>query len=61
MPLPASAKWTWHEPAVRLMCSQVDGLGCEVVKVTLSLIGRIDEAGINFLGSYGGGSGRNQE
>lgn len=61
MPLPASAKWTWHEPAVLLMCSQVDGLGYEVVMVTLSLTGRIDEAGVNLLGSCGGGSGCNQE
>lgn len=40
-----------------LVCSQVEGRGCEVVMVTFSLIGRIDEAGVNLLGSYGGGSG----
>ena len=40
-----------------LVCNQVEGRGCEVVMVTFSLTGRIDEAGVNRLGSYGGGNG----
>lgn len=40
-----------------LVCSQVEGFGCGVVMVTLSLIRRIDEAGINSLAQMGVGVG----